>query len=129
MLVAATADTARVVHRVLVLAALVCCGFVVASFSLFAVDQLSGASKHQQSELAAGVQTTPGSAPSSHRHAQPRRFIDGVARVLTAPFRSVVQSDSQWVLHSVETVCALLLYGLGFGFLARFSSGLSRRRA
>jgi hypothetical protein len=114
-----------VVHRVLVVVALVCCGFVVASFSLFAVDQLSGASKHQQSQLSAGVPTAPGMVPPLHHKGQPRRFIDAAAHALTSPFRSIASSDSQWVVRGIETACALLVYGLGLGYLARFSRGLS----
>jgi hypothetical protein len=45
--------------------------------------------------------------------------------VLTSPFRSIVQSDSQWVLHGVPTIFALLVYGVGLGYLARFSRGTS----
>ncbi len=89
---------------------------------MFARDQLAGASNHQQNELLAGSAAT--SAPAAH-HAQPRRFIDGAASALTSPFRSIVQSDSQWAVHGIETLLALIAYGLGLGYLARFSRGLS----
>jgi hypothetical protein len=116
-----------VIHRTLVLTAFVCCGLVTASFTLFARDQLAGASKHQQSQIAASVQTTPGVDPIHHTGAQPRRFIDGAADSLTAPFRSIVHSSNQWVLHALPTFFALLVYGVGLGFLARYSSGIARR--
>jgi hypothetical protein len=115
-----------VIHRALVLTSFVCCGLVIASFALFARDQLAGASEHQQSQLAANAPTSPGVAPIHHSGAQPRKFIDGAASTLTAPFRSIVQSDSAWVLHGVPTFFALLVYGVGLGFLARFSSGFAR---
>jgi hypothetical protein len=125
MLDAWAADIASVIHRVLVLTALACCALVVVSFTLFARDQIAGASKHQQNELASGAPLTPPPIQVPRQVAQPRRFIDAAYRTLTSPFRSIVQSDSQWVLHGVPTICALLVYGLGLGYLARFSRGLS----
>jgi hypothetical protein len=114
-----------VIHRVLVLTAFVCCGLVIASFALFARDQLAGASQHQQNELVSAASASLAPAPTNHVPGQPKRFIDGAARVLTSPFRSIVQSDSQWVLHGVPTIFALLVYGVGLGYLARFSRGMS----
>jgi hypothetical protein len=114
-----------VIHRVLVLTAYICCGLVIASFTLFARDQLAGASKHQQNEIVAGAQTTAGTVPEATHHGQPRAFIDGAANALTAPFRSLVSSHSQWVLHIVPLVLALLVYGVALGYLARYSSGYS----
>ena len=112
------------VHRVLVLAALGCSALLLASFALFARDQLAGASKHQQNELVAGSAPSTPTSPQ-HKVGQPRRFIDGAASTLTSPFKSIVQTDSQWVLHGLPTVLALLLYGVGLGFLARYSRGWS----
>jgi hypothetical protein len=57
-------------------------------------------------------------------HSQPRLFIDNAASALTSPFRSLVQSDSQWVERGLPTILALLVYGVGIGYLARFSRGL-----
>jgi hypothetical protein len=114
-----------VINRTLKLAAFACCSLVLASFGLFALDQLAGASKHQQTELASGTPATPPPVTAHHGRDQPRRFIDGAARTLTSPFSSIVQSGSQWVQHMVPTIFALLVYGLGLGFLARFSRGLS----
>src|SRR5438270_4241544 len=113
-----------VLHRGLVLTAFVCCALVSLSFVMFARDQLAGASEHQQSQLVAGTPTTPGTVASSKQHGQPRRFIDGAAHALTSPFRSVFSTDSQWALNIFATVCALLLYGVGLGYLARFARGL-----
>lgn len=98
---------------------------MVASFALFARDQVAGASKHQQNEIVAGAPTSTGSVPVHKATAQPRRFIDAAAGDLTSPFRSIVQSDSQWVLHGVATIVALLIYGVGLGYLARFSRGMT----
>ncbi len=112
------------IHRGLVLIALACSFLVLASFALFARDQLAGASKHQQNELAGSATSAPGVVPPPTQHGQPRRFIDGAAHALTSPFRSIVQSDSSWVTHGLPTIFALLLYGVGLGYLARYSSGL-----
>jgi hypothetical protein len=112
-----------VIHRGLVLIAYACCALVVASFAMFARDQIAGASIHQQREIAVNAPHTPGVTPVSTGHGQPRRFIDGASRALTAPFRSIVQSDSQWTLHALPTLFALLVYGVGLGYLARYSRG------
>ncbi len=123
MLVTASADRRHVVHRLLVTVAFVCCGLIFASFALFSRDQLAGASQHQQNELISAVQ--PSVAPSHHVPGQPRRFIDGAWRALTSPFRGIVQSDSEWVMVGLPTILALLVYGVGLGYLARYSRGWS----
>ena len=122
MLVARDVDTGRVISRVLRLTAFVCCVLVVASFAMFARDQMAGASQHQQTELVAGA--TPATAPSgpAKPHAQPRRFIEDAAKVLTTPFDAVVESTNLWVKHGLPAVFALLVYGLGLGYLGRFSA-------
>jgi hypothetical protein len=73
----------------------------------------------------AGPATTPPAAAHPVRHGEPRRFIDGAARALTAPFRAVISSGSQWVERGFALICALLLYGVGLGFLLRYSQGSS----
>jgi hypothetical protein len=125
MLPGLTADTASVFHRCLVLAAFGCSLLVLASFALFARDQVAGASKAQESQLVASTPGNAGAPASTTRPAQPRRFIDGAAKTLTSPFASIVQSNSQWVRHGLPTLCALLVFGFGLGFLARYSRGLS----
>jgi hypothetical protein len=125
MLEGASADRADVIHRLLVLTALACSVLLAASFMMFARDQVAGASKHQQRLLAVGAPESPGVEPTTTRHGQPRRFIDGAARALTSPFRGVVPSDSEWVLHIVPTLIGLLVYGVGLGYLARFSRGFA----
>ncbi len=128
MLLTLAADTVNVIHRALVLIAVVCCGLVSLSFIMFARDQIDTASVHQQAEINHdGVVPTPATTPV--RHSQPRRFIDGAAAKLTSPFRGLVRHDaSAWVGHGVPTLLALLLYGVGVGYLARYSNGLARGR-
>jgi hypothetical protein len=124
MLERGPADTGYVIHRTLVFVAVACSALVIGSFALFARDQLAGASKHQQHELVTDAASP--AVPVTHHHPrQPRRFIDGAAHGLTSPFSSIVQSDNRWVSHGVPTFFALAVYGLGLGFLARFSRGMT----
>jgi hypothetical protein len=119
------ADPLRVINRLLTYLSIACCTLVVVSFGLFARDQVAGASAHQQTELAAGLPATAaGGSSSNHTTHQPRRFIDGAASALEAPFKSIVSTNSEWVEHIFPAVFALLVYGLGLGFAARFSRGL-----
>lgn len=110
------------ISRFFRLTAFACCALVVLSFALFARDQMAGASAHQQTELVAGSNTTPAASAPSKPRAQPRRFIDGAAKVLTSPFDAVVQSSNDWVKHGLPALFALLVYGLGLGYLARYTS-------
>ena len=112
------------IHRALVLASIVCCGLVAVSFTLFARDQLSGASKNQVAQLEATA-TLSGPPAPAHVKAQPRRFIDGAAHTLTAPFDGIIATDSEWVGHGAPTFFALLVYGVGLGYLARYTRGRS----
>jgi hypothetical protein len=119
MLAALAADTDGVTSRLLRLTACACCALVVLSFALFARDQMAGASQHQQTALVAGA-ASAASAPAK-RHAQPRRFIDEAATALTKPFGAIVHSSNEWVDHGLPAVFALIVYGLGLGYLARYS--------
>jgi hypothetical protein len=121
MLIAREVDIGNVISRVLRLTAFACCALVVASFAMFARDQMAGASQHQQSELVAGAHPTAASS-TPVKHAQPRRFIDSAAKALSTPFEAIVQSSNVWVKHGLPAVFALLVYGLGLGYLARFSA-------
>ena len=97
---------------------------VLTSFALFARDQLSGASRHQQAELAAGLPTTsPAAIAPTARHGQPRRFIDGAAAELESPFRAVVSTPNDWLKRTIPAVLAVALYGFGIGYLARYTHG------
>jgi len=99
----------------------VCCLFLVASFVYFAADQAGGASKTAVAEINS---PNPTLSPASKHHGQPRRFIDDVASTLTSPFRSILSGGSQWARELFLTICGLLLYGFGLGFLARYARGL-----
>jgi hypothetical protein len=131
---ARTADIDSVIDRfyglsagLLRAASLLACLVVAISFLMFATDQLGSASSQQ----AAQVDTTPqpalnaattGAAPVT-APAQPssvRRSINHVSAKLTSPFKGFVgSSNSQWLVESVETGLALLVYGFGMGYLVR----------
>ena len=122
MLIAPAADKDAVISRAFRLVAFVCCLLIVTSFALFARDQMAGASQHQQTELVAGASPSTSAGPPSKPPAQPRRFIDGAAKTLTAPFDAIVRSGNPWVKHGLPTLFAVLAYGLGLGYLARYSA-------
>ena len=122
MLIARGSETDGVISQALRLLAFVCCLLIVTSFAMFARDQMAGASEHQETELVAGAsQRTPGNATSKPQ-AEPRRFVDNAAKTLTAPFDAIVRSSSPWVKHGLPTLFAVLVYGLGLGYLARYSA-------
>jgi hypothetical protein len=103
-----------------------CCTLVAVSFVLFARDQLAGASAHQQKAVAtsttlAGPTRIVVKKPSDEL--QPRQFIDDAAHALTSPFDSFVHSGGEWARHGVPALLALFVYGVGLGYLARWSSG------
>jgi hypothetical protein len=111
------------VAALLRIASRIICVIVVVSFAIFAVDQTSNASTHQQNEVNAisSPTTTPTSTPArvSHENAV-HKAIDEVAGELTSPFSGITAgSSSQWAIRGVDTVMALLVYGLGLGYLAR----------
>lgn len=95
------------------------CLIVLASFVIFVVDQTSAASTHQQNEVREG--SVSGSSASSSKHEGTlHKTIDEAADTLTSPFADIVSgSSSQWVIHGVRTLLALLVYGFGLSFLSR----------
>jgi hypothetical protein len=120
MLVRRTADATGVVSRGLLACSFACCVLVLASFALFALGQASGASHNQVAQLNGGPAPVHASH-TVHVPGQPRRFIDGASAALTSPFRSLVHSSSQWAVKIATTLLALILYGLGLGYLARWA--------
>jgi hypothetical protein len=140
MLAPAPADGRTVVPRALVLCSCICCTLVLASLGMFAFGQANGASQTQVASLgspSASPTGTPGTeatltppAPTvtstvrtttAQPPGQPKRFIDGAAGVLTAPFRSLVHSNSDWARRIGYTLLALIVYGFGLGYVARWA--------
>jgi hypothetical protein len=111
------------------LAAVVMSGFVLIGFAFFCVDELDRGSKNQQQALSRELQginsdpTPVAETPSDERAREAvngtfREVVDDVNDVLLGPFVDVVDSDDAWVARGVPSILALLLYGLGLGFLA-----------
>jgi hypothetical protein len=103
------------------IASRIACLIVVVSFVLFAIDQTSSASTHQQEALN-GTNGGPTSTPAAHpaQEGEAHKVIDEVAGKLTSPFSGITAgSTSQWVIRGVGTLMALLVYGVGVGFLTR----------
>jgi hypothetical protein len=111
------------------LAAIVMSGFVLFGFAFFAADELDRGSKTQQQALAneldgvsAGAAPIAGTdrdeAAREAAHSSFREVVDDVNDVLLSPFADLVNSQDVWVARGVPTLLALLLYGVGLGFLA-----------
>jgi hypothetical protein len=103
---------------------------VLLGFAFFAAGEMDKGSKTQQTALGeetgrpaspevVGVAPEPGEEAARERKSSaPRELVDDANDVLLAPFASVVDSDNAWVTHGVPALLALLLYGVGLGFLA-----------
>jgi hypothetical protein len=91
----------------------VLCLIVALSMLLFAVDQTSTASGHQQEELTGQVQTHSSKESGLHR------TIDEVAEEVTSPVSGVASSNDGWSEHTVRLLFALVVYGFALGYLAR----------
>jgi hypothetical protein len=110
-------------------AAIIASVFVALGWGLFALDQARGASHQSVAGIAGDPTTFADPTPRQERkreqfHGTVREFIDDVNDVLLAPFAGLTNdSDSKWVRRSIPALIALLIYGFGGGFLARFASG------
>jgi len=95
------------------------CVMVAVSFLLFALNQTSAASGHQQEELgskAPAAQTAPGTKP---RETGLREGIDEVSEALTSPVAGLTSSASEWGDRGIRLIFALLAYGFVLGYVAR----------
>jgi hypothetical protein len=119
------------------LAAIVMSGFVLFGFAFFASDELDRGSRTQQQALAnelEGISAEPApiartsgdEAAREAAHGGFREIVDDVNDVLLGPFVDLVDSNDAWVIRGVPTILALLLYGVGLGFLANM---LPKQRA
>lgn len=112
--------------RTLRLVSLAICLVAVAWFVGFAVEQSKGASAHQQAELNESAPLsqrtfkTPAAASAQGKPGKLRSTIDEVFSTISSPFSGLTSSLSgAWPQHIVNTLLALLLYGFGFGLVAR----------
>jgi hypothetical protein len=110
--------------------AIVASAIALVSWALFGIDETRGASDLSQREIAGQVAVrTADPTPAQERareamHSSAREVIDDANHVLVAPFAGLVDgSNSQWVRRTFPMLLALLLYGFGLSFLARFTRG------
>jgi hypothetical protein len=111
-------------------------GAIVAlSFGLFAWEQTREASDATTAAIAAGTvaaQVAP--SPTQERvreaaHTTAREAIDDANDVLTSPFANLVSGfNSGWARRGVSGLLAFLLWGVGLGYLARYSAGKAKAR-
>ena len=103
---------------------------VALSFGLFAIDQTREASATQRVEIAKSgsnrdedaIKTEE--AVAHRKHSEVRRKIDSVSEQITSPFAGLVADDrSHWVQRGVPALLALLVFGVGLGYLARYANG------
>jgi hypothetical protein len=112
------ADSMPVLERLIRTVAILASLLVLAGFAAFAVDESTGASRHQQD-----VVVNPGAVQERQReagHSRVRIVLDDVNDELLKPFSGIVDSPDPWVQRGVPTLFALLVYGIGLGFLARY---------
>jgi hypothetical protein len=107
--------------RLIRLISLALCLLVTASFAMFALDQARSASQTSVSEISGKVPYGAPHGGANVHHAWLRRTIDDGASALETPFTSLgVHSSNQWGEQGALLVLALLLYGAGLGFFARW---------
>lgn len=109
------------------LASRVVCLIVVAWFVVFAAGQSKTAATHQVDQLAGSAPapaqqqaTTEQGGKRAGSHGAATRMLDEAAEAVTSPFAWLTaNTSSAWLLHGVDTLLALLVYGLGVGLIAR----------
>ena len=110
--------------------ALLASAIVLVSFGLFATDETRDASNKTVAAIA-GLDATRSADPTASEerareraHGTVHEAIDDADDVLVKPFASIADgSSSSWVRRGVPTLLALLVYGFGLSFLARYARG------
>ena len=118
------------IERVIKTVSVVACLLVVAGFGLFALDETRTASRQSQAEIA-GQRATRSVDPSASQerareraHGTVREAIDDSNDILLRPFAGIVASGAdRWARRGVPAALALVVYGFGLGFLARYAKG------
>jgi hypothetical protein len=103
---------------------------VLVSFALFAVDETRDASDRTAAAVA-GLDATRRASPDSREerareraHGDVREAIDDANDVLVAPFAwAVPDGAGSWVARGLPALMALVVFGLGLPFLARWAQG------
>ena len=109
---------------------IVASSIVLLSFALFAIDETRDASEKSAAGIA-GLDATRASDPSARQerareraHSRAREAVDDADDVLVAPFAGLVSgSESSWARRGVPALIALVVYGFGLSFLARYAKG------
>lgn len=113
------------------LAAIILSGVVLLSFALFVIDEASGATRQTTADIADRPVAGPSPTPREERlreqrHTRAREAVDDADDVLLAPFAWAAPRDAgAWVRHGLPAALGLLAYGLGLGYLARFTRGIA----
>jgi len=119
-----------VVARAIRAAALALSALMILSFALFAVDQASTASRASQNGVA-GITSADQSgqyAPAPRRESGIRHDIDSANDAVLSPFQALgAHSSNAWADRGLRTLLGLLVYGLGLGFLARWTAAAPGR--
>jgi hypothetical protein len=122
-----------VLERPLRLAAVVTSAIVLVSFGLFAANELRTASAESRARIAAADASNDPDAAARLERIREREqsalheALDDVNDVLTAPFDFAAGSSPDiWVQRGVPSLLALVFFGAGLGFLARYSKGSVR---
>jgi hypothetical protein len=111
-------------------AAFVASAIVLVSFGLFAIDETRDASNRSVNAIA-GLEATRDANPTASEerareraHSKPREVIDDADDILVTPFAPLTAgSSSSWTRRGIPTLLALIVYGFGLAFLARFMRG------
>lgn len=113
--------------------AILASAFVVVSFGLFAIDETREASATTRADIAdSGPNRDPEEETvvkkvQAREHSSVRRAIDDVNEQITSPFAGIVGTDQNiWVQRGVPALLALLCFGVGLGYLARYAQGRAR---
>ncbi|WP_354699587.1 hypothetical protein DSM112329_05307 [Paraconexibacter sp. AEG42_29] len=114
-----------------------CSAVVLLSLGGFAIDQARAGSNESQAGIARSGEQVDSEDAASYAKPTPaeekaretanssvREVLDDANDVVIAPFASIGDgSDSGWGRRGIPALIALLVYGFGFGFLARFATG------
>jgi hypothetical protein len=115
--------------RTLHLASVFICLIVIASFTVFAINQTSSASAHQQQVLnnevakpsTASVSGATGASASASHESAVHEAVDEASKAFTSPFDGITAGwSSEWLIRSANLGLALVVYGFALGYLARF---------
>jgi hypothetical protein len=111
-------------------AAIAASAIVLVSFGLFAIDETRDFSNRSVAAVQ-GLDATRSATPTASEerareraHSRVRETIDDADDILVTPFAPATKSSSSsWVRRGIPTLLALIVYGFGLSFLARFALG------